>query len=249
MGVGNAASHLGNASAVLQAGQQPLLMIDCGHTALNAFQACYQSLPEHVFITHLHFDHIGGLESLFYQAFQQQAKPTLFVPHWLVSGLCQRVADYPGNLAEGGQNFWDLLRLVPVSQAFWLHDMQFRVHAVRHHAPQSAFGLQLPGQFFYTGDTRPIPEILHHESWGTELIFHDVGVTGNPSHTGVEDVWREYRGDVIQRLRAYHYGSAEDGKIIQNRGIQIVGPDTVVPLGAHNNQEGATKSHSLKSVS
>ena len=93
--------------------------------------------------------------------------------------LHHRLAAGVSCLAEGGVNFWDSFRLIPVDTGFWLKHNHYRVFPARHHLPDSAFGLALPGQFFYSGDTRPIPEqLLLHASQG-EVILHDARVTGD----------------------------------------------------------------------
>ena len=71
LGVGNsqAAPVLGSASAVLERDGMPQLLIDCGQEALTAYLARYGEAPQAIFITHLHLDHVGGLERLFYTAY------------------------------------------------------------------------------------------------------------------------------------------------------------------------------------
>src|SRR5205085_7206321 len=60
LGVGNAnAIELGSASAVIECDGQPLLMIDCGQEALTAYHEHYGAMPEAVFITHVHMDHVA----------------------------------------------------------------------------------------------------------------------------------------------------------------------------------------------
>jgi len=39
---------------------------------------------------------------------------------------------------------------------------------------------------------RPIPEVLRQYAQTGELIAHDCGLTGNPSHSGIDDLEREY---------------------------------------------------------
>ena len=83
MGVGNAkASALGSAAAVLEVNAQPALLIDCGPRTLDDFAHHYgERLPSAVFLTHLHLDHIGGIEALFYRAYFSGLPPIkLFVP-------------------------------------------------------------------------------------------------------------------------------------------------------------------------
>jgi hypothetical protein len=85
----------------------------------------------------------------------------------------------------------------------------------------TSFGVALPGSFAWTGDTRPIPEQLAHHAGTGEVIAHDCALVGNPSHTGVDDLEREYPRGVRERIVAYHYGSVADGEAIVSRGYRI----------------------------
>lgn len=233
LGTGSArALTLGNAAMVIEQDEKPRLLIDCGFTALAAFENQYQALPTNIFITHLHLDHIGGLEGLFYRLrFGRDVPMTrLFVPATLIPLLQRRIADYPGAVAEGGSNFWDVFRLCPVSDTFWLEGLLFRVFPVRHHLPDSAWGLCLPGAFLYTGDTRPIPEQLIQHAMQGEVIFHDCGLIGNPSHTGLDDLLREYEAAWRARMVLYHYGSEREGRLLEERNLRVAWPGDVWSL-------------------
>ena len=129
----------------------------------------------------------------------------------LITHLQARVADYPNVIAEGGANFWDAFVLVPCSRGFWHDGFWFDVFPTRHHAPMTSFGIALRGAFAWTGDTRPVPEMLSHFAPAPALIAHDCALHGNPSHSGIDDIEREYADDVRSRLVLYHYGSAKDG--------------------------------------
>lgn len=224
VGAAQAAGTLGSSSAVLVRDGAPRLMIDCGVDSLDRYLAAYGALPEAIYVTHTHMDHVAGLESLFFKLwFDEQRRGTtrLFAHAALIPWLQRRVADYPGVLAEGGANFWEAFRLVPVTRGFWLDGLWFDVFATRHHRPDTSFGLALPGSLVYTGDTRPIPEALAQHAGHGELVAHDCGLIGNPSHTGIDDIEREYAADLRARLLLYHYGSTADGKVLAAQGLRV----------------------------
>lgn len=226
LGVGNAAAaaDLGSASAVIEHCGEPLLMIDCGQEALTAYQAAYACMPTALFISHVHMDHVAGLERLFFATWfdlARRGQVKLYVPSAIVPHLQARVADYPGVLAEGGANFWDAFHLVPVSSGFWHAGRWYNVFAARHHAPNTAFGLALRGSLAFTGDTRPIPEMLMHHANHGELIAHDCALVGNPSHSGIDDLEREYPAELRARLLLYHYSDRDEADAMAARGYRV----------------------------
>jgi ribonuclease BN (tRNA processing enzyme) len=239
LGVGNAGARgLGSSAAVLERRGVPILLIDCGPDTLHAFAEAYcgrsgpPELPD-LFITHAHMDHVAGLEGLFYRlatADPPLRSPRLYVPTPLVAVLQRRLADYPSPLAEGGRNFWDVFHLIPVSEHFWHQHLRFACFPVRHHEWLSAFGLALQGRFLYTGDTRPIPEVVNRYASHGERIFHDCALHGNPSHTGVVDLQTQYKGEQVARMILYHYESEDAGSEIQRLGFRIAAPGQRIGL-------------------
>jgi ribonuclease BN (tRNA processing enzyme) len=225
LGVGSAqAVELGSSGAVLERDGAPLLLIDCGAETLSRFLDAYGTVPRAVYVTHTHMDHVAGLERLFYRAYFDPALKgavRLYAHAALLPHLQARVADYPNVIAEGGANFWDAFQLIACSRGFWHEGLWFDVFATRHHAPNTSFGVALHGAFAWTGDTRPVPEQLAQYAATRELIAHDCALFGNPSHTGVDDLEREYPRDVRDRMILYHYGSAADGVMMSARGYRV----------------------------
>jgi ribonuclease BN (tRNA processing enzyme) len=229
LGVGNAQAltTLGAAAAVLEYAHQPWLLIDCGPGTLERYINCYGELPQAIFLTHVHLDHIGDGEALFYRLALSSPAPALvklFVPVLLIPWLQRRLADVPNILAEGGYNFWDVFQLIPVSDRFWYHQCLFSVFATRHHDDLSAFGLALAGVFFFSGDTRPIPELVTRLACHREWIFHDCTLMRNPSHTSLDELRREYTPEQCARLQLYHYASLSAATSMRQAGFQVVQP-------------------------
>lgn len=233
-GVGNASSvELGSAMATIERDGRPWLTIDCGAEGLTAYLAHYGEAPNALFVTHTHLDHVAGFERLFVDGYFDSARrgrTRIYVPAPLVPLLHRRIGDYPNVLAEGGANFWDAFQLIPVGDAFWHDDVRLETFEARHHWPHTAYGLRLRGSVVWTGDTRPIPETLAKMADAGELVAHDCAVRGNPSHSGIEDLEREYPGELLERCVLYHYVGVGEGQTLKARGYRVADPGECLPL-------------------
>ena len=104
LGVGGSSGmDQGSAAAVLEESGEPILLIDCGQEVPQRFQAEYGQLPPAVFITHIHMDHVSGLEPLFFATWFDAARQTplvLFVPAPIVPAGRGR-SEFLGCLSAG----------------------------------------------------------------------------------------------------------------------------------------------------
>jgi len=56
---------------------------------------------------------------------------------------------------------------------------------------------------------------------------------GNPSHSGLDDLEREYPPELLQRCVLYHYGSEADGEAMRSRGHRVARQGDLLPLEVH----------------
>jgi glyoxylase-like metal-dependent hydrolase (beta-lactamase superfamily II) len=234
--LGTGAAHaveLGSSSAVVERDGEPMLLIDCGPDTLDRYLAAYGRPPSAIYITHVHMDHVGGLERLFFRLWFDETlrgKCRIYLHAALVPWLQGRIADYPSVLAEGGVNYWDAFQLIPCTRGFWHAGHWFDVFGTRHHRAGTSFGVALQGSFVFTGDTRPIPEVLANVAAHGECVAHDCGLVGNPSHSGIDDLEREYDLALRRQLVIYHYGSHADGSRLHELGYRVARPDERIEL-------------------
>lgn len=236
LGVGGPGADLGPV-AVVERNGAPFLMIDCPPGALDAYRRQYGADPESLYLTHTHLDHVGGMEELFHGTIvaaqaDAERRIRLFAAAAIVPSLQARLVCNRFIRAEGAVNFWDAFQLTPLSEGFWLGGYWFGIFESRHMQPGFCFGLQLPGAFVYTGDTRPIPEVLTAVAATGERIFHDCGVEANPAHTGIDDLLREYPPALRSRVVCYHYGSEANARVFERRGLAVARSDVSIPVPA-----------------
>ena len=75
------------------------LVIGMVTDALTAFERNYGAAPSAIFVTHVHMDHVAGLERLFFATYfdpERRGKVRLYVPVTVLPHLQARLADYPG---------------------------------------------------------------------------------------------------------------------------------------------------------
>lgn len=133
-----------------------------------------------VVISHLHADHIGGLEELgFTFKFSLPHKPVLYVPDILVDELWeQSMKAGMCSEADGLTTLDDYFDVVPYTEGvpFQVHD-KLRFEAIRtEHIPMKpSFSFIINDHFFYSADMKFSPELLERLVYerGCDVIFHD----------------------------------------------------------------------------
>jgi ribonuclease BN (tRNA processing enzyme) len=174
-----------------------VVMIDCGGTAVQALKELGfdPSAVGDVIVTHVHSDHVGGIEQLAWERFYAGASGPRFDTTRLLTapdvapGLRATLAPgvdeitlSTGDVVRGG--FDVLFHLKHITPGTWndLGDLRFRLVPVPHlvgpvvHKP--SYGVEVEdahGRVLLTSDTTLDPSILTTAPF--DLIFHDCTFT------------------------------------------------------------------------
>ncbi|WP_027134115.1 MBL fold metallo-hydrolase [Geminicoccus roseus] len=200
------------------------LLIDCGGDARLALaeRGLEARDIDAVYISHLHSDHVGGLEWLGFSTYFDAgaARPALFIEENKVARLWTN--SLSGSMARSGlATLDDYFEVRPVSgdggfvwegQRF---DLTGMLHCMDGSVPLISFGLRFEtdiGRFLITSDTRFEPQRCASLYAWAEIIFHDCETSyaadGTPARSGIHAHYEDLRtlpSDVRAKMWLYHY--------------------------------------------
>ncbi|MEK5059692.1 hypothetical protein BK126_20335 [Paenibacillus sp. FSL H7-0326] len=146
-----------------------------------------------VFITHLHDDHINGLQQLGYyaQVFGEQ-KPRLYIHEDLMEPLWRSLEPGMRYTVQGERTLEDYFELVPLREQkpFSIGGVTYELTLTKHVPGMLSCGLYAPGLFYYSGDATMDSELLERIADDVQIIFYechlqDVTIS---SHTHLDDI-------------------------------------------------------------
>lgn len=206
VGTGNSFSKkYGNTSAVVSVennGVTKKILIDCGRTVPDGLheQGIGWEELDAIFITHLHGDHVNGLEEAgFYGRYVSKRKPHLVFPH-------KQMKDFLwNNVLKGTMIHGDLARSMNLEdyftyeivndrmQFFDFNDVMVSVFTTEHVPKKKSYGLIFGTSDYviYTSDS-----LFQHDlvdmafADGCQAIFHDCGIVHYEGqvHASLEDL-------------------------------------------------------------
>jgi len=249
-----------------QAEPDDTLLIDFGATgplALNTLKGkpgfayldrrgmIYYPAIRRVFITHLHSDHIAGLEELAAMNRYQFADPATgrgFRPQLI--GAAEVIENLWGHSLRGGlsgqcggtaelRDFFEVVAIRPSHRGgpdrfTMMERYEFSLFPTDHiliHRKYDwpSFGLCIrdsagAGSVVYSGDTRFDPEGLGPLMTEAKIIFHDVQLEDHaePVHALLGEM-RTLPGDVRRKTILYHYGDTWDSDAFQSVVTEFAG--------------------------
>jgi len=197
------------------------LLIDCGSDVRHSLKAAgltYSDIDD-IYISHLHADHIGGLE---YMGFSCKFDPAAELPNLIISN---QIGDKLWNKSLAGSmtinededpstvSTYFKYRPVPSENHFQWEGIDFTLvptkHVVGHNYTVLSYGLLFKinnTKIYLTTDTKFDPIGLASVLDDADLIFHDCEATGFP--TGVHPHYSELvtlPARLKSKIWLYHY--------------------------------------------
>jgi ribonuclease BN (tRNA processing enzyme) len=211
---------------VITSDQGKRLLIDCGSDArfalgeLGATNANIGNWIDGVYISHLHADHIGGIEWLGFCTYfnPKSPKPKLYIVDALVDDLWDSLKG--GMRSHEGKvlrldSFFDI-NSIAINQSFYWENIVFNpvqtVHIMDGFRIVPSFGLLINEmkpdykRIFLTTDTQFCPRQIEKFYSMADTIFHDCET--QPFRSGVHahyDDMKTLPEDTKKKMWLYHY--------------------------------------------
>ncbi|WP_284638829.1 MBL fold metallo-hydrolase [Paenibacillus silviterrae] len=189
------------------------LLIDCGFTAPRALFELNIPIPQidAVFISHIHADHIGGLEEMAFQLkYRYQHKLKLLVPEALLAPLWEHsLRGGLENLAEGITCLEDYFDVVPLHEGkHELHPgLVMEIFQTEHIPRKASYSVIFNDSVFYSADAKFDYELLVRlsDQRGIRYILHDCVLGGSGAVHATLDELLTLPEHIQRKVLLMHY--------------------------------------------
>lgn len=188
------------------------LLVDCGITAPWSLYKLGLSMDEldGVLITHLHGDHVGGLEELAFQfTYRFRRKPKLFISQELVEPLWEHCLK-AGMEDEHHRSLDDYFQVHELEEGIphqIADHLEVEIIRTDHIPGKISYSLLINRDIFYSADMRFDPELLRRliDERGVRLIFHDCQLRGPGTVHATLDELLSLPAKIQQKIILMHY--------------------------------------------
>jgi glyoxylase-like metal-dependent hydrolase (beta-lactamase superfamily II) len=182
------------------------LLVDCGVTASWSLETIGLSVldVENLFVSHLHADHIGGIEELtLKKKLLEGKKINLYIHEELVNGFWESIRGGIEFTQIGRLRLDDYFRVRTYKDGFELGGVTFSSRRTLHVPEMLSFDLGF-GDLLLTGDTVFSKDYVLRRAGDFETVVHDCSFNYvQKVHTYYEELL-ENRG-LFERLFVIHY--------------------------------------------
>jgi ribonuclease BN (tRNA processing enzyme) len=213
LGTGNAFAkkHFNNNALIYSNGFS--LLIDCGITAPLALYELGKQVDEidGICITHLHADHVGGLEELAFQLYYlYKKKIPLFVPSLLIEPLWENCLKAGLDTGEEGcnlQTFFEIVALEEKVKAHITPNLHIETIRTEHIPNKLSYSLVINNHLFYSADMRFNRALIHqiHHERQCKYILHDCQLQNPGTVHATLDELLTLPEEIQEKIQLMHY--------------------------------------------
>ncbi|GAB6929689.1 MBL fold metallo-hydrolase [Paenibacillus sp. JCM 10914] len=189
------------------------LLVDCGITGPTALHKAGLNFGniDAVLVTHIHADHVGGLEeAAFVSTLQYNRKMPLYIAESLVGPIWEQTLK--GGLYQEGhitclEDIFDVRPLTPGVKTAISKGISVELIQTLHIPGKDSFSFYLNDRIFYSGDMVFHPELLRElvDKRNCEMILHECQlVEPGAVHTTLNELL-SLPLDIQERIYLMHY--------------------------------------------
>ncbi len=207
LGIGHSESEKYHNSNALVATSTGNLLLDCGHTIKHALRDQGMGLVDvdAVFISHVHGDHVFGLERLGFESrYKFNKRVTLYLEPDIYPILWHECLKGSMGYSSDGENrledFFDV-HLIE-EHRFSYGGCDFISVPTTHTEGKPSYGVAINDRLLFTSDTNILPWLKASDY---ELVIHDCTLQeGNPVHASLGELRESYSEELRRKILIIH---------------------------------------------